>query len=354
MRHANSAGQSVTAENAQLPMYPLLNRDQGSAIATAWSQDSERLEYHHLYLRGWHYQERGRSDAALRAFQELLSLSRQGNHRGWINAAEQAIADLTSTTATNTTSASGPESVSCGDWPAAEQCYQASQLFERGHWLPAIRQYKQALALATQTQQPIAMGRCLNGLGLIYLALQRYGRAETRLQAAVAVLVDRSPSVESAIALHNLGVAHYGQGHYQIAQSCFEEALQHWQTTEDGLGIALTLDYLGRTFARGQDAWLALGSFEAAADVLHALAEHQDVRVELAALLGQMAALCEASKHDDLAIAYWSAALEIYQTLSETAPQIVIWQQLSHLHQRLGQTAIARGYCQRLLTACVS
>jgi len=150
--------------------------------------------------------------------------------------------------------------------------------------------------------------------------------------------------VPSAIVQHNLGLTYYQRGYYRQAQTCFQTALQHWQANADSLGLALTLDYLGRIYARQQESWLALGSFEAATDVLNDLAEHTDVRREAAALLLQMADLCEQTQHPELAIAYWSEALEIYQTLPTMASCVVIWQRLSRLHQQAGHAAIARHY----------
>ncbi|MEM6518428.1 MAG: tetratricopeptide repeat protein [Cyanobacteria bacterium P01_D01_bin.71] len=318
-------------------------------MATAWSRVPGQQGCCHIYLQGWRYREHGHRDAALRAFRELLTLGRQWGHQGWIGAAEKAIADLATVTSSECWQATS--TITAADLETAKQCSKAALLHEQGHWPQALQVYQHLLAVATQAQQPWAMGRCLNGLGLIYLEQQRFTLAATCLQTAVAVLADLEAPVQSATVLHNLGLAHDGQGHYQLAQSCFKNALECWQMAEDDLGVALTLDYLGRTYARGQEAWLALGSFEAAADVLYELGQHTDVRSEAAALLSQMALLCERFRYYDLAIAYWNATLEIYQTLSLIAPQVCIWQQLSQLYRVVGHEAIARHYVNCMMPA---
>lgn len=309
-----------------------------------WAIGKRRCAY--LYLQGWQDQAAGNLQSALRAFQEILIRGRQAGHQGWITAAESAIADLTSAWPVPATASDLTQ-----EFKLAAACRQAARLYTRGDAAAALTTYRQTLMAATQAEQPLAIATCLNGLGLIELDQQRYESAESHLRAAVWVLADRAAPELCAIAHHNLGLVYYQQGRYPQAQTCFQAALQHWQETPDSLGVALTLDYLGRVYAQQQDCWLALGSFEAAIDVLNDLAEQIDVRYEAAALLMQIAALCEQTQHPQLAIAYWLEALEIYETLPDMAPRLLIWQRLSQLHQQAGQTAIARHYRQRVCRA---
>lgn len=315
-----------------------------------WATGKRRCTY--LYVQGWQHHERGDTDTALRAFQELLVRGRQTGHQGWISAAESAIAEISpSPMGHHPEAASRPALPLTGQCQLAADCQQAALLHLHGYWSEAILAYQQVLTAATQADQGVAIAGCLHGLGLIYLDQRRYDLAESHLRAAVLVLADQAAPVLSAIAYHNLGLVHYQQSQYRQAQTCFQTALQHWQTTTDCLGVALTLDYLGRVYAHQQDGWLALGSFEAAIDVLNDLAQQTDVRPAAAALLMQIADLCERTQHPELAIAYWRETLEICQTLPAVAPSIVICQRLSHLHQQAGQTAIARHYLQQCAIA---
>jgi tetratricopeptide (TPR) repeat protein len=346
----SSAQTQVTVfPSTAVPMYPWLGLHQGAtAVARLW-QSLNLPHCAQLYVQGWQQQTVGQCAGAQRAFQELLGMGRQIGHQGWIVAAEQAIAALSQATC-DSASEGTHRTVTAQDMATAEQCNRAAVLHQQGSWQAAIQAYQQVLSFATQAGHQLAMGRCLNGLGLIYFDQQQFAQAETRFRAAIAVLDELQALQPQAIVHHNLGLAHYHQGQHQLAQRHFQAALELWQQDENSLGLALTLDYLGRVYAHQGDSWVALGSFEAAIDVLNEVSTtDQDVRPEAAALLMQIANLCEQTRHFYLAIAYLQAALAIYQTLPFVAPEIVIWQRLSELYAKAGHPAIAGYYAQQVV-----
>lgn len=349
MRRPPHLSQFTLVEKNAVPMYPLQGLSHDSAIAAAFAQPVGLPRCSQLYVRGWQYREYGHREAALRAFRELLIMGRQAGHQGWIGAAVQAITDLSTEPVLATLSESCAEATASPDLQTAAQCHRAAVLHTQGYWQQAVRAYQQVLACATQAGHALAMGRCLNGLGLIYLEQGQFALATTRLRAAVEVLSDLEVPIQSAIACHNLGLTYYQQGQYVPARVWLQRALNHWQTSEDSLGLALTLDYLGRVYTRQGQSWLALGSFEAATDVLNTLGVHQDIRYEAAALFTQIAYLCEQTQHISLAIAYWHEVLDLYQSFANTALRLIIWQRLSQLHQQAGHGAIARYYAQCLI-----
>ena len=319
--------------------------------AAVWAQPFALPRCPQLYVQGCQQQDYGQDKAALRAFRELLIIGQQVGHQGWINAAQQAITGLSaelSTVVSDTFQNPTPNA----DLTTAEQCDRAALLHTQGAWEKAIQAYQVGLATATQAGHYLAMGHCLNGLGLIYCKQQRFALAETRFRAAVAVLADVDMPMLRAIASHNLGLAHYQQGQYESAKAAFQTALADWQTHEDCLGLALTLDYLGRVYAQQGESWLALGSFEAAIDVLNNLSVPQDIHQAAAALMLQIAALCQQQQHLYLAITYLHEILAIYQDLSTMAPCVIIWQTLSKLYAQTGHPAIARHYAQSVCQAC--
>ncbi|NEQ44479.1 MAG: tetratricopeptide repeat protein [Leptolyngbya sp. SIOISBB] len=330
------------------PLCPLPGFGQASTMTAALPQSLTFPDCSQLYIRGWQYQEYGHGEAALRAFHELLIMGRQVGHHGWVIAAEQAIAGLSADHPLPETADAWQNPLVSPDLQTAEKCNRAAVLHTQGAWPEAIQAYQKVLSYATQAGHHVAMARCLNGLGLIYFDQQRFALAETRFRAAVAVLADIAAPMQSAIVSHNLGLAHYEQGHYDQAQTEFQKALECWQTGADCLGLALTLDYLGRVYAQKGESWLALGSFEAATDVLNDLVGDQDIRQAAAALLSQMAQFCEQKQHLYLAITYWQEVLAIYQDCSTAAPCIVIWQRLSDLYAQAGYPAIARQYAKRV------
>ena len=346
---SSTQAQVKTFSSTAVPTYPLLNCHQGTSTVATLFQSFNLPHCSQLYVDGWQQQHHGQSAGALRAFQELLVMGRQVGHQGWIVAAKQAIAALAQTPP-NADLEAVQGTVTSQDIQTAEQCNRAAVLYTQGDWPQAMRAYQQVLSFATQANHYLAMARCLNGLGLIYFDQQQFAQAETRFRAAIAVLHETNAPLPQAIVNHNLGLAHYQQGHYQSAQTHFQAALELWQQDEDGLGLALTLDYLGRVYAHQGDSWLALGSYEAATDILNELsATDQDIRPAAAALLMQMASLCEQTQHLYLAITYLQEALVIYQTLPFIAPDIVIWQRLSALYAKAGHGAIASYYAQQVI-----
>ncbi len=328
------------------PMCPLPGLRPASAMTVTLPQPFAFPDCSQLYIRGWQYQEYGHGEAALRVFQELLIMGRQVGHYGWIVAAEQAIADLSAEAPMVHATDTVHQPLTPPDLATADKCNRAAVLHTQGAGQEAIRAYQKVLSYATQAGHHWAMARCLNGLGLVYCDQQRFALAETRFRAAMAVLADIAAPMQNAIVAHNLGLAHYEQGHYEQAQALFQKALECWQTGEDCLGLALTLDYLGRVYVHRGESWLALGSFEAAIDVLNDLQEEQDVRQQAAALLSQVAHFCEQKQHLYLAITYWQEALVIYQDGAAVVPDIVIWQRLGDLYAQAGYMAIARHYAQ--------
>lgn len=348
MLSPDASTQFTVWSSTMAPLCPLPGLGRASATTVTLPQSLMFPDCSQLYVRGWQYQEYGHGEAALRAFHELLIMGRQVGHHGWVIAAEQAIAGLSAEQPLLETIDTCQNTLESSDLKTVEKCNRAAVLHTQGAWPEAVEAYQTVLSYATQAGHHVAMARCLNGLGLIYFDQQQFALAETRFRAAIAVLADIAAPMQSAIVAHNLGLAHYQQGHYDQAQTEFQKALEGWQTSEDCLGLALTLDYLGRVYAQKGESWLALGSFEAATDVLNDLVGDQDIRQAAAALLSQMASFCEHKQHLYLAITYWQEVLAIYQDGAPAAPCIVIWQRLSALYAQAGYPAIARQYTQRV------
>ncbi|MGD1940824.1 MAG: tetratricopeptide repeat protein [Leptolyngbyaceae cyanobacterium] len=347
MRRPTASVSLIADPITDAPSEPQGNGQTSPTTAALHSSEFALARCRALYVEGWQQVDRGQLDRAQRAFQELLIWSRHCGHSGWTNAAEKAMATLVAQTALATATQTIKTAASATTLPSSQRCDEADALYAQGQISLAKTTYQQALEAAVQEQCLLNIGRCLNGLGLIDLDRRRYVQAETEFQAAIEVLADVEAPRQSAIAFHNLALVHYQQGDHAAAKVEFQQALDFWQTGEDSLDLALTLDYLGRIYADEQAYWLALGSFEAAVDILVELTPHQDVRLEAAALMVQMAQLCEHTRHLDLAIAYLTAALETYQTLPLSQPLLTVLNRLGRLHQQAQRPAIARHYYQR-------
>ncbi|MEM9503021.1 MAG: tetratricopeptide repeat protein [Cyanobacteria bacterium P01_E01_bin.43] len=347
MRRPTASVSLIPGPIADTPSEPPSNEPTSPTTAHLHSSEFDLARCRALYLEGWQQVDRGQLERAQRAFQELLIWSRHCGHTGWTNAAEKATAALVAQTALATATQAINTAASATTLPSAQRCEEAAALYAQGHITLAKSTYQQALEAAVQEKCLLNVGRSLNGLGLLDLDRRRYRQAETELRAAIEVLADVEAPRQTAIAFHNLALVHYQQGDHAAAKAEFQQALSCWQTGEDSLELALTLDYLGRIYADEQAYWLALGSFEAAVDILVELTPYQDVRVEAAALMVQMAQLCEHTRHLDLAIAYLTAALETYQTLPLSQPLMIVLNRLGRLHQQAQRPAIARHYYHR-------
>lgn len=306
-----------------------------------------------LYMAGWHQREQGQLRVALAVFQELSALSRQLEHPGWISAVDSALQFVAAEIAVSEAIAPLAPEITGLDSEIAGLIAKATSLRTQGYRQQAMEIYREALPEAVENHDVLNTARCLNDMGLIYLSWQQYEKAAAYCRTATEALSEIEAPAASAIAFHNQGIAHYQQQQFEAALRCFQQALNYWQAVDDTVGVAITLDYLGRVYAENHDYWLALGSFEAAIDVLNELRLEENVQAEAAVLMEQIAILCERTQHFDLALAYWIDTLAIYQRQQDVPRLIETWHRLGGLYQQMGYGAIAL-YCYRqlaLLTA---
>ncbi|MBE7384968.1 MAG: tetratricopeptide repeat protein [Leptolyngbya sp. SIO1E4] len=305
-----------------------------------------------LYIQGWQQQENGQSDAALATFQQLLIASQQLNQAALMQAALMAMQTILSELSEGRVNpaelAAIPEAV-VDTAELARLLALADDFYHQNQLQPALNTYQQALREAAAAQDAVSIGICLNGIGLVHLCWQRYPRADTYFYAAANILAETAAAAGHATALHNWGIANYCRGYTATARDCFQQALDRWQAGQDPLGEALTLAYLGRTYARDREYWFALGSFEAAVDLFHEISDEVDVRGEAAALMAQIALVCEQTRHFDLAIAYYLEAYDLYQAIDAEPDVAIVLHQLGRLHERVGNVAIALHYYRQSL-----
>lgn len=300
-----------------------------------------------LYVEGWRQQENGQLRAALELFQELALLGRYIGHSGWINAVDSAIQFVTTEIVVEEAIAPFAPEVAHGDLGIARLLAKACSLRTQGYGQQAMEIYQEALQNAVEGQDVLSTARCLNNMGLLCLDWQQYDKAEVYCRTATEALSEIEAPVERSIAFHNQGVAHFQQKHFEAALRCFQQALNHWQAVEDTVGVAVTLDYLGRVYAENHAYWLALGSFEAAIDVLNEFCLEDDIQDEAVDLMEQVSTLCAKTRHFDLALVYRADALQIYQMQQEIPEMVETCCHLSYLYQQMGYDAIAFYYLRQ-------
>jgi len=316
-------------------------------VAAQPSQCTDIHDCRVLYVQGCRQQDHGDRQAALTTFQTLLTASQQQRHSGLAQAARLAIQTLETEMENDlgAIAAVPPPAPS----PEVDRLLAVGQsLHQEGHLSTALETYQAALPLAAIAEDPVQIAACLNGMGTVHLERQQFDRAETLFRAAAHILAETREPDRAAVVLHNWGLALLSQGKTEQAFHQFQRALESWQAGADTLGVALTLICLGQLYAQKQENWFAMGSFEAAADVLRGLAVQGDVRSVAACLLESMAHLYEQTAHETVAIAYLMDALALRMSLRTLDLVTLTLYRLGTLHQRLDHRAIAHHYYRRI------
>lgn len=308
-----------------------------------------------LYQRGWRQQEEGDWDLALESFQQLLLDSQQLRHGGLVQAALLAIqTSLVSDSAEALPKAARPLAIASASKELAQLLSLGEALCHQEQLQLALVTYQKALRQATLLEDTVGIGVCLNGISMVYTELQDYLKAETYCYAAANILADSNTPIVYAAVLHNWGMVSYYQGNNTEAMDCFHQALAAWEEGQHPLGEAMTLTYLGRTYARNHDYCFALSSFQAAALLFETLDEGIDIRLENASLIEQVAQLCEHTHHPDLAIAYYLDAYALYQDCDAVSNALIVLQRLGSLHEEMGSVAIALHYYRQAVVLAKS
>lgn len=167
------------------------------------------------------------------------------------------------------------------------QFEKALKCFERAH-----QQYRQA-------QDPVGIGRCLNGLSAVYLQTQDPVRAVSCSQMAMAVLAKTSACSEQALALYQLGVSHLKLDQLSQAQQALEQALAAYTALQDALNEDRVLLHLGQLYGRRRQFMFALACYEAVLDNMLRQPLSEAVQDLLFKVIGLMIQLCEETRTAD-------------------------------------------------------
>ncbi|MEM9120438.1 MAG: tetratricopeptide repeat protein [Cyanobacteria bacterium P01_F01_bin.56] len=226
-------------------------------------------------------------------------------------------------------------------------CYH----YQQAQFTQAQQKFTTALSYYTQAQEPVGIGKSLNGLSAVYLQLESVGQALACSQAAVAALEETAATTNYAIALYHLGISHREMQHSQAAERCLTQALELFEILGDRAYENEVLLHLGQLYLHQNQFTFALACYRAVLDSLlqHPTQEH--IHEQLKQVLSLMMQLCTQTKTGEAAICSFQALLE--QHIPTAAPRLVarLIQQLGQFHESQEEYRLAlECYAQALQT----
>jgi tetratricopeptide (TPR) repeat protein len=342
---------SLIANLQREPLIALIHQELIAGVPLV--SDAEALAA--MYEVGWQEYDNDHRETALESFQTVLIVAQQQQDQAYMAGALNAIAwildhneiEPSPGEPTPILSAPSPQPNATEHELLSDLLALANYHHTTDDWQQALDLYQQALELANCHQALTEMGLCLNGLGLIYLSLRNFDRAQTYTQTAVAIFEETSDRVFLAAATHNLGVALYWQHHYEAAIQAFSQSQQLRHQMADILGEAITLDYMGRAFASQQEYMFALSCYQAALECYSEMTDYDGIEMQIAILQGHIAILCEQTHHQELAISHYLDALETFQSNAEYSSATLMQHRLARLHETSGRTTMALYYYEQ-------
>ncbi|WP_445370153.1 CHAT domain-containing protein [Methylomonas sp. HW2-6] len=218
-----------------------------------------------------------------------------------------------------------------GNWPSQAQRLRELGLreFKQQRYDLALSHYRQALALAHNTEPPEFSGDLFYKIGRSHLKLQQYQQATTAFENGL-LQFDAEHENELAI-LHNmLGTTYRKLGAIDKAGAHLEQALSLRRKLADGLGEARTLGNLGLTYlAQGRYA-KALEIYDQAQQRFSGLPE-ASVR-DKGTILSNISAVYAEMGRYDTALAQQRQALAIF----EAAEDIDVQADIASAYHNLG------------------
>lgn len=333
------------------PLIALIHQELVTGVPLV--SDTEALAA--MYEVGWQEYDNAHMEVALESFQTVLIVAQQQQDQAYMAGALNAIAwildhgEIEPSLAEPAPMIPAPSTQPDPIEPEllSDLLALANYHHTTDDWQQALDLYQQALELANCHQALTEMGLCLNGLGLIYLSLRNFDRAQTYTQTAVAIFEETGDGAFLAAATHNLGVALYWQHHYAAAIQVFSQSQQLRHQMADTLGEAITLDYMGRAFASQRDFMFALSCYQAALECYSEITDCDGIEMQIAILQGQIAILCEQTHHRELAVGHYLDALATFQDNAEYSSATLMQHRLARLHETSGRTTMALYYYEQ-------
>ncbi len=226
-----------------------------------------------------------------------------------------------------------------------------------GDYPAAVVAAQRAIALAQKLSLPcqeaeglLFWGRALTRQGNYFQAQQQFERALTMLRALdqqTSTCPEMPHSQERRVladTLRALGVAHWYQGQYEKACTCYEEALQYYRELHNTRGEAQCLNNLGVLVADSHPT-------EALAFHRQALAKYREIgnRAGESSALSNIAGLLVTRGELDTARTAYQQTLELRRTIKDRRGEAIILSNLGDIALQRGRYEEARSYFEQSL-----
>lgn len=207
------------------------------------------------------------------------------------------------------------------------------QHYQRRKFDRALKHFQTALRLYTQAQNVVGMGKGLNGLSAVYLALQEYPRSLAYSQAAVCILEATEADADYALALYQLGVSHLSLHNRAQAEDPLNRALSLYIRLGDTHYEDYAVLRLGQLYAQNKEFMFALAAYESVLDSLLARPFDEATSTLLDNLLSLITDLCKATNQDHIAIAPYQTAMMHPNAIDDPKAVAPIFHRLGHFYE---------------------
>ena len=275
----------------------ILNSSNSLLLAQTQVAQGSKIEADQIQEQGLEYYKAGRFEAAVKSWQEALSI-----YRSLDDSSAEAIT-----------------------------LYLIGSAYEKmNDYHRALEFYQQALAIFQVLNDRPNMGETLASIGDAYYSLGLYDKSLDFLQQALIIYQETNDAVAQGKTLNNIGLAYDALGEYSKAIAFYEQALAVYQGNGDQFKQAVTLSNLGAVHkALGQDA-SAESSYRQALDIFLELGTQ--ITEEVTPKLGETHPAREF---------YWQA-LEIAKQMGNRQAEGNILIHLGEIHQQTGLVSRAK------------
>ncbi|HKO35395.1 MAG TPA: CHAT domain-containing tetratricopeptide repeat protein [Pyrinomonadaceae bacterium] len=216
----------------------------------------------------------------------------------------------------------------------------------KGAWQHALDHYAQARALVDEKSEPYKMGQIATGVGEAFLEAGLPEIALGKFQEALEHYISSQNERAQTVAKWYIGRTHYLAGEYTAARENLLTARSEASSRGDVTLVAHCDDYLGRTYAALRDPE-ALGYFQSALNGF-TLAKNP---LETARTRVLMGGLYQRQGKIDLARQYYQTSLESFRALSDRVNESATLYALGDLELRQNNLEKAEAYLNESITA---
>lgn len=194
-----------------------------------------------------------------------------------------------------------------------------------------------ALRVFQELNDTLHIARSKLNIGLVNIALKDYDKALlniTQAQEEFRIIDDQQGY---SISLTNIGLIYINLEDYKLALSYFFEAVQIDERNNDVYGIASNFTSIGEVYYN-------LGNLEKALQFLnqaHELCHRLDDKSGLAAVYHKMARVFTIKDELSKALVYCNLSIRLYEETNEPVSKKNALEQLSLIHQKLGNYQLA-------------